>query len=93
MPSITRALHVTTWVYFASSLPDRFIHSLKEVKEVIMMDINALVQEFWRTSTDGDVGASFFAMRCLFEILQRCSNILEVCFDILPVFDSADKTL
>ena len=34
-----------------------------------MTDINDLVQEFLRTSSD--VGASFFAMRRLLEILQR----------------------
>ena len=60
-----------------------------------MTDINDLVQEFWRTSSDRDVGASFFAMRRLFEILQECFNILNVCFDIISVFatgiDLSDK--
>ena len=42
-----------------------------------MTDINALVQEFWRTSTDEVNGESNFAMRRLHEILRRC---LEVCF-------------
>ena len=45
-----------------------------------MTDINDLVQEFWRTSSDKDVGASFFAMRRLYEILHRCSDNLDVCF-------------
>ena len=62
-----------------------------------MTDINELVQEFWRTSSDGDVGASFFAMRRLFEILHRCLDGLEVCFDIISIFatvvDLADKNL
>ena len=51
-----------------------------------MTDINDLMQEFWSTSSDRavTVGASFFAMRRLLEILQRCFHILEVtvCFFI-----------
>ena len=88
MSSITRLLHPITWKYFTSRLPDRFIRSPKVVKEAIMADINDLVQEFWRTSSDGAVGAgseSFFAMRRLFENLQECFVILEVCFDIISV--------
>ena len=81
MSSISRILHTTTWDYFTSRLPDHFRHSPKVVKEAIMSEINDLVQdsEFWRTSesSDGAVAASFFAMRRLHEILQRC---LEVCF-------------
>ena len=42
-----------------------------------MTDINDLVQEFWRTSTDGADGEPIFAMRRLHDILRRC---LEVCF-------------
>ena len=34
-----------------------------------MTDINELVQEFWRTSSDGDVGESLAEMR-LHEILE-----------------------
>ena len=60
--------------YFTSHLPDRFCLSPKQVKEVIMTDINDLAQESCRTSSDGDVGASFFAMRRLFEILHTCLN-------------------
>ena len=60
-----------------------------------MTDVNNLVQEFWRTSSDGDAGASFFAMRRLLEILHRCFDNLEVCFDISSIFatvvDLADK--
>ena len=85
MSSITRIPHTTTWIYFTKHLADRFIHSPKVVKEVIMKDINDLVQEFWRTSSDGAVGPSFFAMRRLLEILQKCYEILEVCFDIISV--------
>ena len=33
-------------------------------------------------SSDGAVEASFFEMRCLFEILQECFDNLEVRFDI-----------
>jgi hypothetical protein len=98
MSSITGVLHTTTWDYFNSRLPDCFSRSPKVVKEVIMTDINNLVQEFWRTSNDGDdVGASFFEMRRLLEILQVCSDNFEVChgFDIVSVFatavDLADK--
>ena len=86
MSSITRVLHTATWGYFKSRLPYRFIRSPKVVKETIMTDINDLVQEFWKTSSDGAVGASFFAMRRLLEILHRCSDILDVCFDIISVF-------
>ena len=77
-PSFSHVLHTTTWDYF-TSLPDRFNRSPKVVKEAIMTDINDLVQEFRRPSSNGDAGASFFAMRRLFEIL-------EVCFDIISVF-------
>ena len=62
-----------------------------------MKDINDSVQEFWRSSSDGAVRPSFFAMRRLLEILQECFDILEVCFDIISVFatatDLADKNL
>ena len=75
---IPRVLHTTTWVYFKSSLPSRFIRSPKAVKEAIMRDINGLVQEFWETSNDGAVGTSFFAMLRLLEILQECFDTLEV---------------
>ena len=80
MSSITRVLHTTTWSYFTTHLPLRFDRSPKSVKEAIMTDIDDLVQEFLRTLSDGAVGASFFAMRCLLEILQWCFHTLEVCF-------------
>ena len=32
-----------------------------------MTDINDIVQEFWRTSSDGAIGASFFEMFRLLE--------------------------
>ena len=84
--SNTRVLHPATWVYFTSlQPPNRFMSSPKVVKEAIMKDVNDLVQEFWRTSRDG-VGATFFAMRHLFKILQECYENLEVCFDILFPF-------
>jgi hypothetical protein len=87
MSSITRVLHTTTWEYFTKSLPNHFILSPEVVKKAIMTDINNLVQEFWSTSSDGDVGASFFEMRRLLEILQVCSrsNYFKVCFDIVPI--------
>jgi hypothetical protein len=80
MDSITRVLHTETWNYFASFLPYRFIRSPKVVRDAIMTDINDLVQDFWRTPSDGAAGASFFAMRRLLEILEEC---LEVCFVII----------
>ena len=91
MSSIARGqvLHYATWVYFTSQLPNRFLDSPKEVKESIMTDINDLVEEFWKTSGASDVGASFFAMRCLFDILHRCFGYFEVCFDIISVFANA----
>ena len=54
-----------------------------------MTDLNALVQEFWMTSSDAAVGASFFAMHKLLEILEGCSHTLEVCSDIISVFATA----
>ena len=72
--SITRVLHASTWGYFTSRLPDHFIRSPKVVKEAIMTDIDDLVQEFWKTSTNEADRESFFAMRRLHEILS------EVCF-------------
>ena len=75
--SITRVLHVATWNYFTSRLPDHFNRSPKVVKEAIMTDINDLVQEFWRTPIDEVNGESIFAMRRLLENLRLC---LEVCF-------------
>ena len=66
-----------------TSLPDRFNRSLKEVKNAIMTDINDFVEEFWRTSSDGAIEASFHAMHRLHKILQRC---WEVCFDVISVF-------
>ena len=91
MSFTTRVLHTTTWDFFTSRLPDHFSRSPKVVKEAIMTDINDLVQEFWRTSSDSDGGfeASFFAMRRLFELLQDCFDILEVSFDIVSVFATA----
>ena len=37
-----------------------------------MTDINDLVQEFWRSSSDGAYRAFFFAIRRLLEILEKC---------------------
>jgi hypothetical protein len=74
---ITRDLHFTTWVYFDSCLPDRFGRSPTVVKEAIMADINDLVQNFGRTSSDGADGESYLSMRRLLEILQECFHILE----------------
>ena len=87
MSSINRALHTTTWDYFTSRLHYRFCRSPKVVKEAIMTDINDLVEEFWRTSSDVQVVTSFFAMRRMLEILQQCFGSLEVCFDIASTFD------
>ena len=78
--SITRVLHTKTWDYFTSRLPDRFICSPAVVKEAIVTDINDLVQEFWRISTDETDGESISAMRRLFEILQKCLESFGVCF-------------
>ena len=75
-------LHLATWDFFTSRLPDHLCRSSEVVKEAILTDIDDLVQEFWRTSSDGAVGASFFAMRRLLEILQEC---LEVCLIVVSV--------
>ena len=62
-----------------------------------MTDINELVQEFWRTSSDGSVGVSFYAVRRLLGILDGCSQLLPVCSNIISFFgtavDLADKNL
>ena len=71
-------LHATTWEYFSSHLSDGFCRSPKVVKEAIITDINSLVEEFMKISSD--VKASFVAMRRLLDILQ---DILEVRFDII----------
>jgi hypothetical protein len=47
-----------------------------------MTELNDLVQELWWTSSDGADEASFFAMHRLLEILGRCFDNSEVCFDI-----------
>lgn len=54
-----------------------------------MTDINDLVQEFWRTSSDGAIGASFFEMFRLLEILKNGFNCLKVCFNIVSFFTTA----
>ena len=63
-----------------------------------MVYINDLVQEFWRTSSDEAIGAPFFAMRRLFEILQEYLEMCNtMCSLIVSVFvtpvDLADKNL
>jgi hypothetical protein len=94
---ITQDLHNATWVYFTLFLPGRFNRSPTVVKEAIMADINDLVQDFWRTSSDGADGGLYLAMRRLLGILQECFHIFKVCFDIISVFatavDLADKCL
>ena len=83
MSSITRVLHTATWDFFTSQLPLRFRRSPSVVKEAIMTDVNDLAQELM-SSSDGSVGASFFAMRRVLEILEVFST--HVCFDIISVF-------
>ena len=80
MSSKPRVLHTINWDYFTTYLPGRFRRSPQVVKEAILTDINDLVEEFWRTSSDFE--PSFFAMRRLLEILQGCL----VCFDIISLF-------
>ena len=80
MSSVNR-VHTTTWDYFFSHLSEGFGRSPKVVKEAIITDIDNLVKEFRTTSSD--VGASFFAMLRLLDILQ---DILHVCFNIISIF-------
>ena len=80
MSSITR-IHTTTWYYFTSHLSEGFGRSPEVVKEAIITDIDDLVEEFRRTSSE--VGASFFAMRRLLDILH---DLFDVCFDIIFIF-------
>ena len=86
MSSITRVLHITTWVYFTEHLAYRFIRSSRDVKGEIMTDINVLVQEFLTSSSHRTVGASILAMRRLLKILQNCFNSLGVCFNFVSFF-------
>ena len=67
---ITRVPRTATLKFFTIHLPSSFRSSPKVVKEAIMTDIKDLVQEFWRTSSDAAVGASFFEMRLLYKILK-----------------------
>ena len=96
MSSTTRILHPATWDYFTSRLPDCISRSPKVVREAIMTDVNNLVQEFWSTSNDGAVwlfGTSFFPMRRLFGVLQKCLGILEVRSSIISVFSDCRRLL
>ena len=77
---------MATWDYFALRLPDLFRRSPKVLNEAITTDLNDLVQEFWRTSSDGSIGAFLFEMHRLHEILHKCIGVLEVCFDIVFFF-------
>ena len=86
MSSITN-VHASTWNYFANSLSKRFIRSPKVVMEEIMTDINDLVQEF-QTSSNGAFAECLFSMRRLFEILLKCFQLFNVCFDIISVLRS-----
>ena len=87
MSSITRVLHTTTLglFYLMSSRPFRSFPKSSEGREEYMAGIKNIVQEFWRTSSEG---VSFFAMYRLF-------NILQLYFDIVSVYatpvDLADK--
>ena len=58
-----------------------------------MTDISDLVQDFWRTSSDA-VEAPFFQMRRLLEVLRKCFDYLDVCFDIIAnAVNLTDKNL
>ena len=75
-------------------LPNHFCRSSKVAKETIMTDIIDLVQEFWRISSDRDIGASFFAIRRLYEISHRWSNPEPRCYAVyssLPVYAADDR--
>ena len=50
-----------------------------------MTDINDLLGGV-KTSSNGSVGASFFAIGRLLEILEECFRSMQVCFDIISVF-------
>ena len=87
MSSIPRGLQSATWDHFTLHLPHFFGRFPEVVKEAIMTDINDLMQEFWRTSSDEVDRATFFAVRRLLRILQQSfvCDISEVCFDIFPL--------
>ena len=72
---ITRFPRTATREFFTSrlDLPYLFHNSPKVVKEAIITDVNDLVQEFLRTSSDhgaASVEESLFEMRRLHEILE-----------------------
>ena len=55
-----------------------------------MADINDLVQEFWSTSSDGDVGESLSGMRRLHEILEEYLEVSLYLFRFATAVDLAD---
>ena len=74
--SATRFPHRATWHYFKSYLPAHFMRCPKVVKDAITTDINDLMQQFWRISTDEAVDIFSLAMCRLREILQACLHIM-----------------
>ena len=87
--TLGRLPHSKTWDYFKSHLAVYFIHSPKIVKDVIMTDINNLVQEFWKISSDGAVDVFFPPMGCLMRILKVCLDIIFIF--PLTTLDFADR--
>ena len=90
---ITRVPHTATWKFFTSHVPSRFRRSPKVVKEAIMTDINDLVQEFWSTSSDRDVGESLFGMRGMLRLHEILEDYLKVSlywFRFATAVDLAD---
>jgi hypothetical protein len=74
--STTRFPHRATWDYFKSYLPAYFMCCPNVVQDTITTDINDLIQQFWRMSTDEVVDIFSLAMCRLREILQVCLDIM-----------------
>ena len=76
IPSTQLLLHGKTWAHIKTYLPDDFIHCPEVVRDAIMMDIDNLLQEFWKTSNVGAVDVQCFtSIRLLLDILSVCLNI------------------
>ena len=73
--STTRFPRRATWHYFEAYLPDYFMCCSNVVKDAITTDINDLMQQFWRTSTDG--------LDIFCPAICRLREILQVCLDIM----------
>ena len=87
IPSTKLRLHGKTWDHIKTYLPDDFIHCPEVVRDAIMMDIDNLLQEFWKTADIGAVDVRRFTLiRLLLDILRVCLNITYFYFTTIIDF-------